>query len=82
MVPRRWTTSGCSVRLSTHDPAAEDIFQLALVARAAAFLVRECVTDFPGLKLGGKLLVGPKQEFNVTVIGARISEKLGDVASS
>ena len=81
-VPQKWTTSGCSVSINTQNTAAGDLFQIALIARAAAFVTRECVTDFEGPKLGGKVLVGPKHDFNVTVIGTRVSDGLGGVDTS
>ena len=60
MVPQKGTTSGCSVTINTQGAAANDVFQIALVTRAAAFLVKECVTDDRGAKVGGKMLMGPK----------------------
>ncbi len=82
MVPQKLTTNGCSVMINTQDPIAEDVFQKALIAQAAALLVRECVTDYRGMKLGGKMLIGSKQQFNVTVIGAKLSDVAGGVATS
>ena len=81
-VPQKWVASGCSVTINTQDAAAHDTFQIALVARVAALITRECVTNIVGPKLGGKVVIGPKHYFNVTVIGQRISNGLGGVATS
>ena len=71
-VPLTWNSDACSVTLNTQNLAAEDEFQIVLIARAAALLVKDCVTDFRGVKLGGKIVIGTKAGFNVTVIGAKI----------
>ena len=81
-VPRTWISDGCSVTINTQDPRAEDIFQIALIARTAAFVVKECVTDWEGVKLGGKVFMGLKHNFNLTVIGTRISSAVDNSATS
>ncbi len=53
--------------INTQDPTAEDVFQIARIAQAAAYSVKECVTDYRGVKVEGKTLIGSKQDFNVTM---------------
>lgn len=59
--------------INTQDPTAEDVFQIARIAQAAAYSVKECVTDYRGVKVEGKTLIGSKQDFNVTVVGSKIA---------
>jgi 3-polyprenyl-4-hydroxybenzoate decarboxylase len=60
--------------INTQDSAAKNVFQIALIAQAAAYSVKKCVTDYRGVKVKGKTLIGSKQDFNVTVVGSKIAD--------
>lgn len=65
--------------INTQDPTAEDVFQIARIAQAAAYSVKECVTDYRGVKVEGKTLIGSKQDFNVTVVGSKIADGMATI---
>ena len=74
VLPLEFTFQSCSIILARTSIESHDIFQVVLVAHAAALLVQSCVTPLWGYQ-GGSARIGIRGDFTVFVVTSQVRDR-------
>lgn len=79
--PRYYTWKSCTISLYPDSRTSYDIFSPLGIARVAALVIRDCVTEPRGY-LGGRLTIGRSNSFWVSVGGTPLLEPTSETATT